>query len=908
VAQVIDRIRTWAAELRYWEQAALELIANGTEMTEVHYQRLLDLCMHDAGLLQLPSSPRPPLSFPTRENGNDGSRYRIERLFNLQNVNALPCGQEISFGERLTLIYGDNGVGKTGYARPLASAAFARGERNVLPNAGVASAAEAVPKADIELSQAGSKRVVTWTRGQSCKELAGFYVFDSASMLAHLTGSNALSFSPSGLFLLTKLASVTDDVRSRLKKLLDARSVPHTLSPLFLGESAVAAQIQMLGAGSDVKVLQKLATLTEKDHARIPELETEIARLKLDDIPKRRAELRQNATDLRRLSSSLVSSEQVVGPSAASAVEHLLRDLQTARRDAEQSGAERFRVDSFRQVGTEVWREFLMAARSLAEAEEPDGSYPLTGRPCLLCRQPLSQEATALVRSLWEFLASDATARFEVAQQACVAKCQEIERTALPYFGEDSRLRRTLNSVAPDLALAIEKEIEAQLERSRELVASLQGSERTTSTTLAPSDKIRLAAIAKAMESEAESLQAPDVQKKLDGLSNELRDLLHRRTLSEQLPAVKSYVETQRWIQLGRQSFGSTHSITAKHNELFKELVTDRFLQLFQSNLADLNRSVKVTIDTHGKKGDTVRQIVLSPAAFPAQCSVESVLSDGEKRIVALADFLTEAALDDSCTGIILDDPVTSFDLGSKKEVASKLAGLARTRQVVVFTHDLAFLYHIKTEAKTLSVGAVTHWITRGPDGTPGLVFLNNSPVCEGDYRSARIAREWHSKALSAPPQEQQSFLEQGFGALRTSYEAFVIFELFAGVVERWAERIKYDQLAQVSLDKEIVDQVVQKLGDLSRYIEAHLHSDAFIGQKPTPANLFAEIESYEALKAKHKQLKKAAQQSSAAPKVAAGEQPQGRKLEEVPVAKMTPENIELEQGSRAINPLRNRN
>jgi hypothetical protein len=905
---VVDQIRVWATNLKYWEQSALELIANGAELTENQYLRLLDLCMHDAGLVQLPSSQRPPLSFPTHASGGDGSGYRIERLFNLQNVNALPSGQEIVFGERLTLIYGDNGAGKTGYARPLASAAFSRGERDVLPNAGVTPVAGAIPKADIEVSKDGLKRTVTWTRGQTCKELAGFYVFDSVSMSAHLCGSNALSFSPSGLFLLKRLASVTDEVRSRLKNLLDSRNIPHALNLLFPGESAVAAQIQALGPKSDMKAIEKLAVLTEKDHVRIQEIEAEIAQLRIDDIPKRRAELRQNAADLRRLSSSLVSSEEVVGAGTASIVKSLLDDLQKAKRDAEHSGAERFKVDSFTQVGTEVWREFLIAARSLAEAEAPDGSYPRAGESCLLCRQPLSQEATALVRNLWEFLVSDATARFESAQQACAAKRREIELIRLPYFGEDSGLRLMLSGVAADLALAIENEIGVQLTRSRELVGSLQSAELVLLTVLVPSDKSRLAAIAKAMESQAESLHAPDVQKRLDNLANELRDLQHRRTLSEHLPAVRSYVETQSWILRARENLGSTHSITAKHNELFTELVTERFLQLFESNLADLNRNVRVTIATHGKKGETVRQIVLSPAAFPNQCSVENVLSDGENRIVALADFLTEATLDDACTGIILDDPVTSFDLGSRIEVARKLAELARTRQVVVFTHDLVFLYHLKTEAKLLSVGAVTHWVTRGPDGTPGLVFLNNGPACEGDYKSARIAREFHSKALSAPPQEQQYFLEQGFGALRSSYEAFVIFDLFSGVVDRWAERIKYDQLVEVFLDKAIVGQVVQKLGDLSRYIVAHLHSDAFVGQKPTPANLLAEIESYEELKSKHKQQKKATQQPGAVAKPAAAVQTSGRKPDEVPAAKMTREGIELEQKSRVIDQLRNRN
>jgi hypothetical protein len=907
MARVIDQIRTWAADLKYWEQATLELIASGTEMTEVHYQRLLDLCMHDAGLLQIPSSQRPPLSFTTHTGEGRGSGFRLERLFNLRNVNALPCSQEIVFGDHLTLIYGDNGAGKTGYARPLASAAFARGERDVLPNAAVAFGAGAVPKADIEVSKNGSKLVVTWSRGQSCKELAGFYVFDSVSMRAHLTGSNAPSFSPSGLFLLKRLASVTDDIRLRLKKLLDDREVPHNLSPLFPGVSAVATQIQALGPSCDLKALEKLAVLQDKDHTRISELEAEIVRLRALDTPKRRAELRQSASDIRRLSSSLASCERVVGSSAASGVERLLQEFQTAKRDAERSGAERFRIDSFTQVGTGVWREFLAAAMSLSQAEGPDGSYPSTGRPCLLCRQPLSQEASGLIRSLWDFLASDATERFEAAQQACVSRSAEVERTDLPYFAEDSGLRRTLAGVAPDLASAIEEEIGALRKRGQELAESLRNGELIALTAPVPSDKRRLIGIAEAMESEAESLQIPDVQKKIGDLSGELRDLQHRRTLSEQLPTVRKYVETQRWILLGRQNLGSTYSITAKHNELFTELVTERFLQLFQSNLADLNRNVKVTIETHGKKGETVRQIVLSPATFPSQCSVESVLSDGEKRIVALADFLTEAALDEACTGIILDDPVTSLDVGSRKVVARKLAELARARQVVVFTHDPVLLYHIKLEAKNLSVASVTHWVQRAGDGTPGLVFLNNGPLTEGDYKSDRVARDWYTKAKAAQPQAQQSCLEQGFSALRSSYEAFVVFDIFAGVVERWEERIKYDQLAQVCLDREIIDMVVKKLAELSRYIGAHLHSDSFVGQKPTPADLFAEIESYEALKAEHKLRKKAAQ-PSAAPKTTGEAQPRDRSPEQVPAATMTREGIELEQRSRLIDQLRNRN
>jgi hypothetical protein len=105
-------------------------------------------------------------------------------------------------------------------------------------------------------------------------------VFDGTSINAHLTKPNSLSFSPAGLSLLTKLAEVTDAVRDRLRKIIEARSVPHTLNPLFPGESAISKAIANLNAKSDVNALEKLGTLTAENESRLNELDQRIADLK----------------------------------------------------------------------------------------------------------------------------------------------------------------------------------------------------------------------------------------------------------------------------------------------------------------------------------------------------------------------------------------------------------------------------------------------------------------------------------------------------------------------------------------------------------------------------------------------------------------------------------------------------
>jgi len=49
-------------------------------------------------------------------------------------VNALPDGSALTFAPGLTVIYGRNGAGKTGFARVIANACFSRHRPEILPN------------------------------------------------------------------------------------------------------------------------------------------------------------------------------------------------------------------------------------------------------------------------------------------------------------------------------------------------------------------------------------------------------------------------------------------------------------------------------------------------------------------------------------------------------------------------------------------------------------------------------------------------------------------------------------------------------------------------------------------------------------------------------------------------------
>ena len=106
-----------------------------------------------------------------------------------------------------------------------------------------------------------------------------------------------------------------------------------------------------------------------------------------------------------------------------------------------------------------------------------------------------------------------------------------------------------------------------------------------------------------------------------------------------------------------------------------------------------------VEFHTQGQRGQTFRSLVIKGGHSP-----DKILSEGEQRAVALADFLTEIALNPANAGIVLDDPVTSQDHQRKNLIARRLVLEAKKRQVIIFTHDLVFLTMLASTANSENI------------------------------------------------------------------------------------------------------------------------------------------------------------------------------------------------------------
>ena len=63
LSNILAELSQWASTLQYWEQAALEKILSGSELTDDDYDNLLQYLLEDSNLEE-PKSARPVLQFP----------------------------------------------------------------------------------------------------------------------------------------------------------------------------------------------------------------------------------------------------------------------------------------------------------------------------------------------------------------------------------------------------------------------------------------------------------------------------------------------------------------------------------------------------------------------------------------------------------------------------------------------------------------------------------------------------------------------------------------------------------------------------------------------------------------------------------------------------------------------------
>ena len=160
---VLDEILTWSLSLgSSWVRDALRRIVTQSEISEADIAQLAALCKKPHGLTSAKVEFE-PLTVDHVPPAAQAGPVSLVALTHVSDVNALAPNETITFGKRgLTVVYGDNGTGKSGYARILKRACRARGSSEpILANA-LSEQPGGTPTARLTLAMADVEEAHTW--------------------------------------------------------------------------------------------------------------------------------------------------------------------------------------------------------------------------------------------------------------------------------------------------------------------------------------------------------------------------------------------------------------------------------------------------------------------------------------------------------------------------------------------------------------------------------------------------------------------------------------------------------------------------------------------------------------------------------------------------------------------------
>ena len=210
--EALASILAWSADCPGWQRDALRRLATDGGIDAAALDELVAICKGE--------NPAVPLEAAhLRDPNRDQGEVYLRQVHSVRHVNALAANQRLTLHRvGLTIIYGDNGSGKSGYARILKRACRARisgrGEE-IIPD--IYEAQPSTPSATIEYSISGQNRTCAWQLGQpGDTALSAVSVFDSRTANIHVDETNDVAYTPFPLTLLSGLAQLSKSVKDKL--------------------------------------------------------------------------------------------------------------------------------------------------------------------------------------------------------------------------------------------------------------------------------------------------------------------------------------------------------------------------------------------------------------------------------------------------------------------------------------------------------------------------------------------------------------------------------------------------------------------------------------------------------------------------------------------------------------------
>ncbi len=821
----IDALINWISKRPNWQQDALRRIATSIDLSDADSSQILANLKISKGLQQKVEAHVQPLTKDSiQPDAAIAPLVRLCSIGNVKNANQLAPDQLLPFAiDGLTLIYGDNGSGKSGYCRIAKKFCRAIVKDTILPDVfstGTPAPAEACIRYKLENSEHVNE--VTWRDGEEApNEVAHLSVFDSHNARLYVDERNRIDYVPYEIELLTRFGQLLTRLHDKLSaeiEVVDNRlnvDLPTGYTP----DTAVSKLVERLTIQTPLAQLPTVAEINSlgtwtNDLAH--ELET-LQQAVGNDPKVLAARCRRVQKAVSSLVGELKNARNALSETKALELKEAVDYAQSTATAASLAATMLFENEPLPRVGSTPWQLMFHHAKEYSKLVYPEIEPPATGEGdlCVLCQQPLAGSAAERLRRFEDYVAGEAKINAEKAATNRDHKSSSIKAIQLrspddarTLLGEFSDLSESRNQIAT----AVVRFIEAAHFRRERLLSAVEPSDFSEAAPLDDAIIDQLVVEVQALEDEASALdkaagnnaEREKNKEKLINLRDRKRFFENLETIRARRNDLESRARLQKCVNASK-----TNAVSHQVSVLRRELVTEDLKNRIRTEIDkfDLNH-IPLLVNDVSKRGESEFDLKLDAKIKVAS---RDVLSEGEQRALGLACFLADVNGQPVKHGIIVDDPVSSLDLARLRRVAARLVEEAALgRQVIVFTHNLLFFAEVISVAAAHSpvpVPILTNVVRKAADRGFGVVQNDDQPwEAKPTTKRINLLREKVMAIEIMTDKDGEDYrqkVKSFYTDLRETWERFVEEVLLYRVVERFGSDVKTQSLKRVVVTDE---------------------------------------------------------------------------------------------------------
>lgn len=684
---IYNEILVWADNKPLFLKDALRRIISSTTITQTDIDELVLLLKKENGDTTVTLNAIPidnthiPITVAT------GTVYpKLISIKDPINVCALYNQGHLQFSNSgLTVVYGKNGSGKSSFSRILKKLCWSRNS-NIELKKNVFNPSASQQKVDFIIEVNGTNIPFQWLENSPTHSaLSSIFVYDSDCGNVYVNNENPTQYKPIGIDVLERLIPVLNDISQKLNSEICTYNTQKPILDLDL-INTISGQWYSNIESKTSKEIDIHIQFSQSDTIRKKELFTLIN----SQNPQQNI---QNLTSLRGRIENYIqqfrSIEERFNETSIQEIRNLSSRYKSVKKAYDIASIELNGLNTIDGFGTNPWRTLWDAAKNFANSNGmTDGqNFPSTTsiEKCIFCQQDLDEAAKQRLLGFSKFITNDVSTQLSALQIEIKQKTTDFNNLIIAPFENFTELIEYIT----DFQIHYETFNLSVNSAKVALLDHLNNACEININVIPISNQIENLLSNIAIQLEQNNLLLDN----RNALVTEYNELVAKEFLFNHKTTILQYFDEYKykvWIGVCQAQL-STNIVSRKIGEFMEDQAVTLQHQEFINHLSYFNQdlSSKVLISkTRTTQGNTFQKCGLNGIAH----SIDSVLSEGEKKVIALSNFLADCTIDNRKNTIVFDDPVTSLDMDYRDLIAYKIVELSRDRQIIVLTHDLSFL------------------------------------------------------------------------------------------------------------------------------------------------------------------------------------------------------------------------